>query len=1148
MPSPSGQNPKDSGLETFSTTLRQATANTRDTVTYDGTTPKNPGLKLPQLRADERDTGNVPPANENSTLFLMESWQRGKRYISRGSKQHLPSIIMFCGATLSAMWLAAAVVYVHNAVGWQNIANLMPHEIGGFLAGLLAPIALFWMMLTFWLRSVDVKLYAETLRDEIQGMIFPSEEAERRVNNDIDRLMKQTAEMSRATRMALGTLQQARQAMQGETQALQTGVQHTAERLEELEQRLSTRQEKLATLHDKFEEKGQALEKVSAQLLKDSNELNQIVDNASYKAETIGQILQAPVKQLQGWQNEIVDALNSSLEQISDKQTLMRLDAKAIEEKAAEMAIALQQGTSKLYDFSDDALDKAKLIETRLQGQSLSLQNTLEQIVTQTEALTTQRDALTQLLQNTTEQGRDELKEHISLLDQTTAQLTETQSQVAAQMKALLQDASTQLKGTQDSVSTHIQTLLQDAGQTWTTQADTFNQSITTSATKTVDLLGQAQTSMKLGYDTLQSDIEAATRKINMMLQHIQVDLSDVTGTIQNSVIEQHQQTKDFVDSMVRDNQAKTVATATGLMQLQKDLTELSTQLADRGQALGETGERNAATLQALYAVLDEGMDKLASATQRLQSGVDTTRSVFEEPVRKLEDAARNAHDKAQVIGNILDQRIGGLNQLSTALTAQATSATDELEAKSQELTYVLSRLQSSVTLLNADLEVQSGLLDTRVRTSLDQANAILPQLHGIQQNLGHVADHADRAQGNILRLSDAAMSGSQHMIEIADTTVSRVQKTLDSYQDIQSSYQAINQATLDHYEQMQARHQQSVNNLASSAAQIMDDADKVSLHYQKLREVLQSLQQESGQSQASAAQATGALQQTHNLLMQTVEGLQRQTGQGVMQIENLQSALRNTGEISINQIRDLAMAFEKAGGQSDVLLAKTGKLTEDTIKHSDAVQHAVDGLDKVMAQTDQVFDAVNSFDTRLTSLNDKMSLQQSIMEQQGTNIEEMITLVLDKMRHQTDNLAEATHRAGQQAETIRQQDQHLQRDYFFNATKFIVESLHSLALDFTRMLDGELPEKTWKAYQKGDTSVFTKRLVSLRDTISHDKIRQKFKDDVEFRTYVQRYLRQFEEIHNHAKQQDYSDLLSGVFMSSDIGRLYQMLKDVIAD
>ena len=107
---------------------------------------------------------------------------------------------------------------------------------------------------------------------------------------------------------------------------------------------------------------------------------------------------------------------------------------------------------------------------------------------------------------------------------------------------------------------------------------------------------------------------------------------------------------------------------------------------------------------------------------------------------------------------------------------------------------------------------------------------------------------------------------------------------------------------------------------------------------------------------------------------------------------------------------------------------------------------------------------------------------------------------------------------------------------------KFIVESLHSLSLDLTRSLDGEIGERTWKAYQRGDTSAFTRRLAGAEGDVSLDRVRDKFTGDAEFRNYVQRFLRQYEEMAGQAAASDHGGLLTGVFASSDIGKLYQLL------
>ncbi|MEM6902365.1 MAG: hypothetical protein AAF556_03910, partial [Pseudomonadota bacterium] len=129
-----------------------------------------------------------------------------------------------------------------------------------------------------------------------------------------------------------------------------------------------------------------------------------------------------------------------------------------------------------------------------------------------------------------------------------------------------------------------------------------------------------------------------------------------------------------------------------------------------------------------------------------------------------------------------------------------------------------------------------------------------------------------------------------------------------------------------------------------------------------------------------------------------------------------------------------------------------------------------------------------------------------------------------------------------EQAKLIRDNDSEAQRDAFLAAAKFVIESLHSISVDFVRMLDDEAPETLWKSFAKGDTSVFTRRLVSSKDKIAVGKIKMLFEESSEFRLYVQRYIRQFEEVFGRAISTDHGDLLSSTFMTSDIGKLYMAL------
>jgi hypothetical protein len=117
--------------------------------------------------------------------------------------------------------------------------------------------------------------------------------------------------------------------------------------------------------------------------------------------------------------------------------------------------------------------------------------------------------------------------------------------------------------------------------------------------------------------------------------------------------------------------------------------------------------------------------------------------------------------------------------------------------------------------------------------------------------------------------------------------------------------------------------------------------------------------------------------------------------------------------------------------------------------------------------------------------------------------------------------------------------------DAFMAGAKFIMESLHSLSVDMTRMLDGEISERTWKSFQKGDVAVFTRRLSTLSADMSLDKARDKFAKDTEFRTYVQRFVRQFEEMYEQAQSNDHAAILCATIGSSDLGKLYEFLCSV---
>src|SRR5690606_31199999 len=115
---------------------------------------------------------------------------------------------------------------------------------------------------------------------------------------------------------------------------------------------------------------------------------------------------------------------------------------------------------------------------------------------------------------------------------------------------------------------------------------------------------------------------------------------------------------------------------------------------------------------------------------------------------------------------------------------------------------------------------------------------------------------------------------------------------------------------------------------------------------------------------------------------------------------------------------------------------------------------------------------------TRIETVREKLSTETDRLLQVSSAALEAAQDASSTFGKQSESLFKASQDASGFVKEIQSREARTQREAFLSSAKFIVESLHSLSVDITRMLDGEIQEKTWKAFQKGDVAAFTRRLV----------------------------------------------------------------------
>lgn len=105
-----------------------------------------------------------------------------------------------------------------------------------------------------------------------------------------------------------------------------------------------------------------------------------------------------------------------------------------------------------------------------------------------------------------------------------------------------------------------------------------------------------------------------------------------------------------------------------------------------------------------------------------------------------------------------------------------------------------------------------------------------------------------------------------------------------------------------------------------------------------------------------------------------------------------------------------------------------------------------------------------------------------------------------------------------------------------------VVESLNSLSVDIANAIDHETSVELWDRYQRGETNVFTRRLYTLQGQQTFDEIRNKYSRESEFRTAVDRYLTDFEQLLSKETGNGQNQALAQSYLTSDTGKVYTML------
>lgn len=1141
-------------------------------------------------------------------------------------------VVQTFGVLGSIGWISLCVFYFVLEGG---IVTQTPYEMGIFVAGMVAPIAFFWMLLSYMQRNTDVRYYAESMRNELHSLFFPSESDSVRVNKDIEHMSLQAAELAASSKAALKAIHRARQGLRHEIKEFMALARKAEHHIIGLSDTMTERTTGLNDLTNAIEKR------------------IEVIENKSEKS-------------ISAWDQASVRMV----------------------ERASDIETTMDKGANRILSMADVAEEKSKAVSEMFDGTITSLGLTVDAVIDRLGGINDEFSTHTRTLERSGEELSKEASrlgamfdDQIDQINDATARSVETltQSMISVgNQKDILEESAVSISRKADRIAEVIGqsvSQLSEAADCISEKAETVEGRITEKAT----MIAQSLDGLDDQIDRIDSVSELASHRLSEGIETAINGSTQISEAIRRGVETLTRVSEDATSKA----KAQIEATISHVQQLKEvgegnvGSVESMVSLLERSREQIEKASKEAQHhVENLNRAVDGQGDKLEASALSLADHVKSVTRALEEPLRLVGIAIADADGRHEQIEETLSKRVRDLREASEKATESVETIRDTLRTQTNDIASLSGKVTAQAKTLNEELLDNRTLLNDTVQNTLADMNKLINKVSetrdfvefSSQNIVANMKDVSTEADINLSRLNDGAVFAGQALKQAGSAFYDETQGLEEAVEKASTQVRSVTEAMTyasdkivplcERVETRSGKAQDALENFrdqyVETSIELIEKMDQAGVSFDdrllKLQtgvETARDTLKSTGSMLTSTIDDINAAGQTANETMRSLansmEGQSSDihilTDQAVLKVETIQKAINNQFlEITeavghaVSRIEDASVDFTKntdkmTASAEDVLdrfvavgeeaEIKAYKLKEasyvvantaqqvvsditkeislldtnsenalsnlrktsdslsiksreiDTMMKSVLEQAKAYGMDmrnQVQAIAVQSDESANSISQSISSLLSRMDdvngrtksvigmihdTNQSLYDQSGRFVTavaksaQAAEQATDMFTRQSAQLLKAADAAVEKAKQIEKSELRTNRDNFLSSARFVLESLHSLSIDFVRMIDGDIAEKDWKSYQKGDVAVFTGHLAKRLDDMPADKIRDKYAEDVEFRSYVQKFMRQFEDILDQTDTIDRGAVLGTTFAASDVGKIYRFLVNV---
>lgn len=368
-------------------------------------------------------------------------------------------------------WLSFFVVFVARSIGWSLVSQLLPHEIGGLVAGLLVPPAVLFGLATMTSRRQRLGDVLKSLEGQVARLEAPFSHA----NSELSELGEMLVLYGQA-------LQESVDDARAHLQELRGGFGREAAELEAIASALRALMVKTnETAGDQAEQLAQMTAQISASL-EEIREIGhgeaEVIDDASRRAaEVVRELVTTLGDQIEAIEAGFQEAVSNTVGRVAGaggaaadeiravtEQVLGRTQeaVDAVTEQAGNASTAISeagtQAAGAIAQASDDALNRSRALGEDMEQRAADAGAAFEA------AIERASDRLAAMSQDAAGHADRLMQEMSAQMDQTGAALDRVASAMAGQMAEVTATAGQQAREMTEAAASEMAQTAQAMG------------------------------------------------------------------------------------------------------------------------------------------------------------------------------------------------------------------------------------------------------------------------------------------------------------------------------------------------------------------------------------------------------------------------------------------------------------------------------------------------------------------------------------------------------------------------------------------------------------------------------------------------------------------------------------------------------------